>query len=287
MQKVAFILDTGSYFKTKELDNVFVVPISIIINSKNEISYYDDSIDISRTQLENFLDGDEQVSTAQPNIFKVEEKINEILKTYEKAIFIPLSKHLSGFYNSLKNLQETKFKDNLILLDSESVGVDGEWIVEELMQLIDENKIELSQEAISEYISNRKKRICGAVIIANINQLVKGGRLKGLKATIAKTLKMKLTIKFQGDLEFNSKDLNLEVAVSKALKMINSQNNFSKNGIKNISIMNDLKNKEYGEEIVQKILRILKIDSYTKSLLPGCIISHVGTDTFSILIESN
>lgn len=287
MQEVAFILDTGSYFQTKTLKNVFVVPISIIVDSDNNTKYYEDSIDITRKELEEFLDGSEHVSTSQPNIFKVEEKIKEILKSYKKIIFIPLSKHLSGFYNTLKNLKETKFQDSMILVDSESVGIDGTWIVEELSTLISENKIELTQESIDKCITERKKKVCGAVILADLNQLIKGGRLKGFKAIIAKTLKMKITIKFQGDLQFNSKDLNLEVAISKALKMIDAQNNYSKVGIKNITIMNDLKNKEYGEEIIKKILKILKINSYTPSLLPGCIISHVGTDTFSILIEAN
>lgn len=288
MEKVAFVLDTGSYFQTKTLKNIFVLPISIIITSKEGvIKDYDDSINISRKELEVFLDGDEQVSTAQPNIYKVQEKLEEIFKSFEKIIFIPLSKHLSGFYNTLKNLKQTKFNDNLILLDSESVGIDGEWIVDELSQLIQENKIELTQEAIDKYIDDRKKNICGSVIVASINQLIKGGRLRGLKATIAKTFKMKLTIKYQGDLQFHSKDLNLEAAISKAIKLIDSQNHFLTKGIKNISIMNDLKNKAYGEELVQKILKLLKIEKYTPSLLPGCIISHVGTDTFSILIESN
>lgn len=287
MEKIAFFVDTGSYYSNKKLDNVFVIPISIIVSDNNEVKYYNDSLDIDRNELEKFLESSKQVSTSQPNIIQVEEKIKESLLGYDKVIFIPLSRHLSGFYNTLLNLKKNNFKDKLILLDSESVGIDGYWIIEELLVLIKEQKIEITQESLNNYVNKRKAKICGSVIVANINQLIKGGRLKGWKATVAKTLKMKLTIKFQGDLQFYSKDLNLDIAISKTLKMIDSENHFMTRGIKNISIMNDLKNKEFGNELISKILKLLKLDSYTPSLLPGCIISHVGTDTFSILIEAN
>ena len=125
MKKYCFILDTGSSYElVNNQDDTFIVPIQIVeTNKKGETTTFEDGVNFSIESLEEGFAKGNDLSTAQPNIAKAEELINECLKSYEKVIFIPLSKEISGFYNSLKNIE--KRTPNLIVVDSQTMGIGG------------------------------------------------------------------------------------------------------------------------------------------------------------------
>lgn len=288
-KEYAFLLDTGSSWnlEKKEYEDIYVVPLLINEEDKNgTINSYYDGIDISREELYSKLDSDSIISTAQANKQIIIDRIKELLEKYEKIIFLPISMDLSGFWNTLKNI-EPLFEGKLIILNSKSVGIDGNWVIEDIKKELENKKLSLSSESLNAWLEKRNKRVCGSLIVNNLDQLIKSGRLKKFKAVIAKLFKIKISIRFQGDLNYFSSDLNFPSALSKSLKEINDKNNFMTKGIKRISIMNDLRKKEDGDKLTKMVLTKVNVKDNDPSLLPGIILAHTGTDTFSILIEAN
>lgn len=287
MQRYKFILDSGSAYLPATPKDVTVLPMCINVEQNHELKTYISNQDITRKELKHFLDEKAIVSTAQPVLGETITVIEKALTEYEKVIVLPISKELSGHYKSLLLLQKD-WGDRVIVLDSLTIGIEGDWIVEELKALIDKNEIELAQEALNNWIYKHQQYVCGAVIVGDTKQLIQGGRLKGIKGLIAKTLKLKLIIKYDGKLDYVAKDLTFDGAVLKTLDIIDKQIKFRKNGIKKITVMNDLDNQEHGHKLTELVKSQLLRENVhiEQSLLPDCVVSHTGFDTFSILIQA-
>lgn len=285
-KKIAFLLDTGSSYNLNEPD-CYIVPMVITVEENGkEISYFDGE-NITRKELVSFLNEHKKVSTSQPVVGMVMEKIEDLLTKYDLIISVPFTKGLSSTYNTLLTLQKEYGEDKLLVADANEMSTSGNWLVKELKEHL--NSVEsFTQADLDKFTSSVVKRLCGAVIVTDVNQLIAGGRLKGIKGLIAKTLKLKLVIKYEGNLEFSAKDKTLEGAINKTLDVINSRNNFRKKGIKNISIFADLSDKKENDKYIDYVKSIVGVDAnYSDGLLPGCVIMHTGNDTFSILIEAN
>ena len=81
---------------------------------------------------------------------------------------------------------------------------------------------------------------------------------------------------------------NLSIAIDKLLDIINDQNQWRTNGIKNIVILTDLENESQINSLKTSLQEKIQQDVEIKvSYLPGCIYAHVGLNNFAILIEAN
>lgn len=289
MEKVKFYLDDGSNFEPYRTKETGLFKIGLNVEDEEEnINHYFSNINIDRKKIFDILERGLSIKTEQPIYGVVLEELREALENNDKVIVISLSKKLTGFYDSLISIKKELNNKNLIIVDSLSVGISGNWTLEELKKSIENDEIEVSQKTINNFVNSRQKKICGAVIISNPKHLINGGRIKGFKGLIAKTLKLKFVVKFDGGLNLADKDVKLDNAIEKAIIAIDKEINFKKHGIKRISFMNDINEEGLNDLVYNAVKSYLGTDfEYTNSLLPECVVSHVGLDTFSILIESN
>ncbi|MDE5599977.1 MAG: DegV family EDD domain-containing protein [Ureaplasma sp.] len=286
MRKYCFILDTGSsYGLVNGQDDTFIVPIQIIqANKKGLVNTYSDGIDFFRPMILESYENGSDLSTAQPNMELVKELIKDCLKSYEKVIFIPLSKEISGFYNTLKNIE--KSEPNLIVVDSGIMGIGGNWIRDDIENEISNNNLELNSESINNFVALKRNKWCGALIVSDLSKLAKSGRISKFKALISNFLRLKILMQFDGKLSFQSKDMNIEVSVSKALKMLDEKIKYSENGISRITIMAEMLDEKINDKLVNYITKKLNIESFQVSLLPIPVKIFTGLNTFSILMET-
>ncbi len=285
MKKVAIVTDTSGYSEPLDIPGLFINPIGIIAETLNETHIYNDTIDIQREGILNYLKEGANITTSQPRIGEIIERTEQILAGYDAAVFIVISKKLSGSYYSLKLVQDEYGPERIHIIDTMQVGPSIIWIIEDVRKMLEEGK---SFKHIDQYIEHFNKRCFSTIIVRNAKQLVKGGRLSGFKGMIVNALKIKIIIKVEkGKLEYFSKDNNLDGAVLKSLELINEMNHFKKKKIKRIAISSDLKNKEEYELCLKTIKEYCGEDvEITNIPLPGCVISHVGDDTFAITIET-
>lgn len=287
-KEFAFLVDTSATNKILEKDNVFYVPIEVIIEKKDGPISLKDHDDISREEIENHIKNDVDLKSAQTPYGVVSEKMTELLQTYEKVICLPISKQLSGQYNSFCSVKKEleaypEYKNRILVLDTLSLGILQDYLVEDVTTYL---KKGFSFSEIESLVKETATKTCGATTITNATRLKKGGRLTGIKALLVKALNIKLIIKFKnGALEFADKKSNLEDSVVAICNVISKDLNLSTRRIKRLFIMSDLDDattKKLNKLVVNELN--LSEDAIISSKLPSCIILHLGINSYSVLV---
>lgn len=285
--KVAYLFDSGSSFKIENQNDCFVVPMTIEVQNKDENKIYLDSINLSRSELETILNSSAIVKTSQPPLGLVIETIDKIYQEYDLIIAIPFSKYLSSTYNTILSLQKEYGKDRLLVANINAMSITGNWFLEDLKKYISQNN-SIDQAQLDKLSAQIRNNQCGVIVVADTKRLIAGGRLKGIKSLIAKTFKFKLIIKYKGNLDFKDKSIDMKSAIDKALLVLDKGCKYTKYGIKRFSILANLENENDNIELSNYVIEKLntKIQN-EKALLSDCVIAHTGSNTFSIIIESN
>lgn len=284
-KKIAFLLDTGSSFQFSDNPNTFILPININIEKNDKELNFKEDIDINRSEVYECIDQGCIIKTSQPNIGLMLEKMKELVSKYDLVIAIPFSKELSKTYDTYKSCANEIDKNKIIVLDSHPMSITGNWLVQEIMNL-NNNNADLSQKNLDKLAKQYRENQCGVVIVNDLKQLISGGRLTGIKGLLAKALKLKLGIMYHGNLNLCAKDLTIEGTIDKSIDEINKKINFRKKGIKRVVAFPDLKNQKENEKYINYLKTKLKIKDIEIALLPTSVIAHTGTNTFSFIIES-
>ncbi|MGL4951529.1 MAG: DegV family protein [Mycoplasma sp.] len=290
-KKYCFLVDTSSDPSIVNLDsNISVMNVEIIAAKNGKEDIYSDWIDISREKVLDLLGKGYDLKTSQPSVGFIEAKIEELLQEYEYVFVLPITKHFSGTYNScvsVKRTLEKKYGKNRILVaDSRSISYMQCAL---LLKIKDSVEKGLDPNAIEKVIKNFDDKFIFTTAITNATQLIKGGRLTGLKAILVKALNLKLVLKYRGGkLEFADKSTNLSAAIDKMIINIVTDLKLSKNVVKRVVIMSDLDNKEDTKKCFDEFKTKFSTHftgEYESGLLPTTIITHLGNYSFSIFVE--
>ena len=289
MKPFCFLIDTSFDFDNKLGDDVYILPAEIVetVNGKEKI--YRDTIDITRDQIRKKLNKDADLKTSQTPYGVIYSKMEELLKNYQTIYVIVITKEFSGMFNTYneiaKNLEKRNGKNRILVIDSKSTMIDQNWILDLVRK---EAKNGSNFSTIEKKVKSFLTTMCGFTIISNAQQLIKGGRLTGLKSFLVKTLKLKLVIRYQnGALKFIDKSTDMEKAIEKGINDSISELKIPKNEIEKVVILSDLnevETKKY-QAYVKKLLSNYYVGEYTKSLLPSIVITHLGDFSFSVLIK--
>lgn len=290
-KKYCFLIDTSadkSILQSKE--NIEIMPFEIIVNDGKSDKIFCDWKNIDNDTVFEYLAKNYDVKTSQPAVGYIEAKLEELLQEYEKIICIPITKHFSGTYNSVcmvkKDLEKKYGKNRILVLDTRGVSVLQNRYVEEISKLLKQG---LDLNEIEKTMKHFYEKFISFVCVTNASQLVKGGRLTGLKALLVKTLNLKLLIRYlDGKLEFQDKSTNLTAAIDKGVQMVHKQLNLDTKKIVNLSIFSNLNEKE-SDKYVNYIKDKYK-DSFKGKIyighFPTAIITHLGNNTIAIFVES-
>ncbi len=285
MEKVAIITDTSGIFQGVKIDDVFTTPIKIIANKNDKTLTFDDEVDITREQIFKFLNDGYSVSTAQPSVNDVIILTEKLLKKYSAVVFAVISKNMSGFYNILRIVQEEFGYNKVHIIDTLQIGVPLTWLLMDLRKMLNEGK---NFNELDKYTADYQNRVSATIIIKNIKQMVKSGRVGGVKALFIRLFKIKLIIKLEnGKWQYFDKSDSYDTTIEKSLKCIDRIISFKTKGIKRIEIMSDLKDSAQEALCISNIKTFINDDSEIKmSKLPNSVIAHGGDETFTIAIET-
>ena len=291
MKKIAFLIDTSAAIEFIKQENVEVLPVKIIVNDgKNEIEYNDYTEFSRKDVVENIKKGYD-IKTSQTPYGLIEKNIVELLKKYDRVYCLQISKTLSGQYNSYcqikKELDKTIEKDRVIVVDTNALGMDQNFLIEEITKWEEE---QIPIDKIINNIKNFTKKRCGGVIIRNLERLIKGGRLTGVKAIIAKALNLNLIIEwYLGSLTYFDKSLRMNDAITKLANNIQQKINYKENGIKKIVFYTDLPDNEERKQLVAETLEKLNLPkdfNYILCEIPGVVVIYLGNNYFGFYVET-
>lgn len=282
-QKTCVIVDSSSCIKDNQIENVYSVPLSIIETNNGNETVYKDLIDINTTEVVKKILEDKNLKTSQSTLGEMIEILEKLTASYDRIFVISISSGISGSYNTWNMAREEFADKDIIVLDAKDLGYGNEIVVKEIFKLVEQNK---TNEEIIDYVEDRKKRRYAALVVTDISQLKKGGRIGAAKAWIVDKLKLNIIITFDGSLDFYDKSKDFNKTIDKCIEKIDSETGFKTKGIKNACIYTTFLENDKNLEIKSIVDKKIGFKTELKEM-PSAIAVHTGAKAFAIYIEAN
>ena len=203
-------VDSGSSIKQyeKELYNVEIIPLKILLGDKE----YLDGIDLTNEVFYDYLQNNKVFpKTSLPQLDVLEEEITKITEEGNDVIIVTISSEISGTYNAIRMLFDDN--DKVHLIDSRSAVGGIRLIVDEI-----NNNRDLPINEIIGKVNELIPRIRIAAIPETLEYLHKGGRLSTKEYIIGTAIHLKPLIGFA---EGKVKMVGKAIGLKRAMKALN------------------------------------------------------------------
>ncbi|MCR1903096.1 DegV family protein [Lactobacillus taiwanensis] len=201
MAKIKVVTDSSVQLTPEEIDkyNITVVPLTITIDGQT----YTDGVNISREEFVKKMDESKELpKTSQPSIGVFEKVFRELTEDGSQVVGIFLARSLSGTIEAARQAADLIGKsDQIGLVDSELTDRAEAYQVLAAAKDAQEGK---SLEKILAHIEKLKQNQKLRMIVVNLDNLIKGGRLGPVAGKIATLLNIRI--------ELHMPDGNLDVA---------------------------------------------------------------------------
>ncbi|WP_019243302.1 MULTISPECIES: DegV family protein [Bacillus] len=214
-KKIAWITDSTAEIPD-ELQNhpdLYVVPLSITFSTGT----YEDGIDLNTEQLYKNIREDKEIpKTSQPSVGRFAELFEKLKEEYDAGIGIHISADLSGTLASCKAGAELA-NFPLEVVDSKAMAIAITRLIELGMQLQEEG---LDYKEISEKLRKDAYRIENYMVLGNLDQFYKGGRMSGTQYLLGNLLNIKPIIRIlDGKFELFEKVRSEKRAIKRLLEL--------------------------------------------------------------------
>lgn len=277
MDKVKIILDSTCDLSFDEIDkyNVDILPLIMTIDGV-DYTYKTIANDeyIVRMRTAN------EFSTSQPPVGTIWETFEKWTSEGYKLIVFTISSALSGTYNTALSVA-SEFKD-VYIVDTKTTTRGMVYLLEDCLKQLEQN---IPIETIVENLRNKTKNILTFVTIDNLDNLVKGGRLKKTTALIGNLLNIKvLTQLKETELVVVDKVRGKKKLVHALVDKI--KENKGNKTISRISLPNALSDEYVAlirEEIEKEFGYIVKDDEIMTTT--PAISTHTGEKAVGVIVE--
>ena len=195
MGKIAIVTDSNSGITQKEGRElgITVLPMPFFIDGELFLE------DITLTQEEFYekLTNDAEITTSQPSPGDVMELWNELLRTHEEVLHIPMSSGLSSSCETAMSLaMEEEYAGRVHVVNNQRISVTQRQSVLDAMQLaaIGKNAAE-----IKEILEENRLAASIYITVDTLKYLKKGGRITPAASAIGTVLNLKPVLQIQGE----------------------------------------------------------------------------------------
>lgn len=281
-QETCIIVDSCSTINNNQIDDVYMVPLSIIEKTANSEIIHKDLVDISVKEVIEKVAQDVDLTTSQTSLGDMLEILDKLTPKYHRIFVVPISRGLSGSFNTWNIAKQEFPKNEIVVLDACDVGTGHRDVVLDVKELVDKGA---TTEEIVNYVEDHKKRRLGVLIVTDLKQLIKGGRVGKVKGFIASALKLNIMIKFDGALAPCGKHRDVDKAIDETLEIIDKANNFKTKGLKRAYFYTTFLDENANKELKAKVDQKLGVTT-EQYYIPGVISVHTGAKTFAVYLEA-
>lgn len=275
-KKLAWIVDSTVHMSNtlKNHPDLFHIPLNIHFNEEQ----FADGIDLTTTELyQKIKEAKVFPKTSQPSAGEFAETYKEIAQSYDEAIAIHLSHKLSGTLSSSKSGAELA-QFPVTFIDSLSLSYATTALVEHGMALYENGA---SVEEIQITLEQMAGTVENYILIGNLDQLYKGGRMSGMQFLVGSLLKIKPIIQISPDGELGV--IDKVRSEKRAMQyLIDKMKASYDQGIRQFYIMhgNVL---EQAEQLQQQILQVLPEAYVEIGEISSVLAVHAGEGTIAVL----
>lgn len=192
--KTAVMTDSNSGITQQEAKKlgIYVLPMPFYINGK---LYYED-VDLSQKDFYKLLREDNDVKTSQPAPADVTDMWDEILKSYDSIVYIPMSSGLSNSTQTASILSHQEpYEKRVFVADTTRISVTQRLACLDALTLAERGE---NAEYICDALEKTGKDAGIYIAIDDMKYLKKGGRITPAAAGIASILGIKPILQIQG-----------------------------------------------------------------------------------------
>jgi DegV family protein with EDD domain len=273
---LAWITDSTVYVSEhlKNHPDFFPVPLNIHFGEQQ----YVDGVDLTPEQLYGKIKNAEEFpKSSQPSAGEFAEQFEKIANEYEEAIAIHVSGKLSGTLHSSKGGAEIAGLP-VTFIDSYSLSYGITGMIEKGMEMHENGA---SVQEITEALEDMQGKLKNFILIGQLDQLYKGGRMSGVQFFLGSLLKVKpiIQITSEGELQaidkVRSEKRALQYLVDKAADA-------HQNGVKRIYMMQG-NIPEQADQLKSLILEQVTGLEVEIGEISSVLAVHAGEGTLAIL----
>ncbi|MGB2993216.1 MAG: DegV family protein [Paenisporosarcina sp.] len=229
---IAWVVDSTAYVSDvlASHPDVHVVPLAIHFGQEQ----YADGVDLTSEQLyDRIRNADEFPKTSQPAAGEFAKLYEKISENYEAILAVHVSSKLSGTMSSSKSGAE--------IAEVQMESVDSLALSSGITKLVERGLVlqerGMNLQEIAEKLRSEVKNLRNYILIGNLNQLYKGGRMSGVQFFLGSLLQVKPIIHLNelGELKaldkVRSQKKALNYLVDKAVEA------YEKDGVRSIDLM--------------------------------------------------
>ena len=172
---------------------IHVLPMPVIIDGQ---TYYE-GIDITLEQFHEKQISGADITTSQPSPGDVTAMWDDLLRTHDEVVFIPMSSGLSNTCQTASMLAgDEKYSGRVFVVDNHRISVTQAQSVFDAQILAGEGK---NGHMIREILEKEALDASIYIAVDTLEYLKKGGRITAAAAAIGTVLKLKPVLTIQGD----------------------------------------------------------------------------------------
>ncbi|MGW7975839.1 DegV family protein [Staphylococcus xylosus] len=276
MMKKKIVTDSTSDLSHEYLsdNDIHVIPLNLTINGEA----YVDQVDISSEAYIQKMQEDADVKTSQPAIGKFIEMYDELGADGSEIISIHMTSGLSGTYQTA--LQASQMTDSKItVIDSKSISFGLGYQVQ---HIVDWNNEGYDTTDIVSKITELQKNIKLYVVIGQLSQLIKGGRISKTKGLIGNMMKIKpIGTLEDGKIELihNSRTQNASVQfLKKEISSFIGDRNIKSIGIAHANII------EFVDKVKKHFSEEFNFTQFDTNVTTPVISTHTGQGAIGLVV---
>lgn len=192
-KRIAVVTDSNSGITQSQAREygIYVLPMPFMIN---EETYFED-ITLTQDQFYKRLSDNADVITSQPSPEEVMKLWDEVLKTHDEIVHIPMSSGLSGSCQSAKMLAE-EYDGRVQVVNNQRISVTQRQSALDALTLIERG---MDAAAVREFLEEDKFNSSIYIMLDTLYYLKKGGRITPAAAALGTILRLKPVLQIQGE----------------------------------------------------------------------------------------
>jgi DegV family protein with EDD domain len=193
MSKICIVADSsvGLLPEQAKKANIEIAPLSIFVDEKE----HKDFLDILPQDIIQALKDKKSIKTSQPNLGFLDEMMARLKKeNFDHIIVFSIASYLSGTYSAFDLAAKNNELTNITIVDTKTAAAPILHVALEARKMADAGK---SVEEILEYANRVVEDSKTYILVDTMDQLVRGGRVKGSVAALINLLKVRLGLSIQ------------------------------------------------------------------------------------------
>lgn len=193
MSRIAVVTDTNSSISAEEAKKlgIFLLPMPFIVDGRE----YFEGVTCTYERFFEMLSGGADVSTSQPAPEAITGLWDEILRSYDSILHIPMSSALSGSCGTAKALA-AEYNGRVCVVDNKRISVSLRESVLDALTLIEKG---LTAAEICVQLEETAYSASIYLAVNTLELLKKSGRVTAAGAALATLLGLKPVLQIQGE----------------------------------------------------------------------------------------